>query len=92
MKKVLSSAQQTGQRPLHVQVGGPHGPHDGTRELITMIEACGEKRVMLPPMVVFKGTVHYKGLYTEVTEEKHAYSPKGAYYLIIYSGLHKKQY
>ena len=35
---------------------------------------------MLPPMVVFKGTAHYKGWYTEVTEEKHAYfaySPKG---------------
>ena len=35
---------------------------------------------MLPPMVVFKGTAHYKGWYTKVTEEKHAYfaySPKG---------------
>ena len=35
---------------------------------------------MLPPMVVFKGTAHYKGWYTEVTEESHAYfaySPKG---------------
>ena len=35
---------------------------------------------MLPPMVVFKGTAHYKGWYAEVMEETHAYfaySPKG---------------
>ena len=58
----------------------PKTTHDRTRELITVIEAYGAKRVMLPPMVVFKGTAHYKGWYTEVTEEKHAYfaySPKG---------------
>ena len=54
--------------------------HDRTRELITVIEACGAKQRMLPPMVVFKGSAHYKGWYTEVTEETHAYfacSPKG---------------
>ena len=43
--------------------------HDGTRELITVIEACRAKQGMLPPMVVFKGTAYYKGWYTEVTEE-----------------------
>ena len=58
----------------------PRTTHDGTRELITVIEACGAKQGMLPPMVVFKGTAHYKGWYTEATEETHAYfaySPKG---------------
>ena len=58
----------------------PRTTHDGTRELITAIEACGAKQGMLPPMVVFKGTAHYRGWYTEVTEETHAYfaySPKG---------------
>ena len=57
----------------------PRTSHDGTRKQITVIEACGAKRVMLPPMVVFKGTARYKGWYTEVAEEKHAhfaYSPK----------------
>ena len=79
MKKALSLAQQTGQRSLHVQVGGLQG-HDGIRGLIAVIEICGAKRAMLPPVVVFKGTAHYKGWYTEVSEEKHAYfaySPKG---------------
>ena len=60
----------------------PRITHDGTREPITVIEACRVKRVMLPPMVVFKGTAYYKGWYTEVTAEKHAYfaySPKGLY-------------
>ena len=40
-------------------------------------------------MVVFKGTAHYKGWYTEVTEETHAYfaySPKG--YTTDEIGLH----
>ena len=58
----------------------PRTTHDGTRELITVIEACGAKQGMLPPMVVFKGTAYYKGWYTEVTEDTHAYfaySPKG---------------
>ena len=59
----------------------PRTTHDGTQELITVIEACGAKQGMLPPpMVVFKGTAHYKGWYTEVMEETHAYfaySPKG---------------
>ena len=58
----------------------PRTTHDGTRELITVIEACGAKQGMLPPMVVFKGSAHFKGWYTEVTEETHAYiaySPKG---------------
>ena len=58
----------------------PRTTQDGTRELITVIEACGAKQGMLPPMVVFKGTAYYKGWYTEVTEETHAYfaySPKG---------------
>ena len=58
----------------------PRTTHDGTRELITVIEACGAKQGMLSPMVVFMGTAHYKGWYTEVTEETHAYfaySPKG---------------
>ena len=35
---------------------------------------------MVPPIVIFKGTAHDKGWYTEVTEETHAdfaYSPKG---------------
>ena len=41
---------------------------------------------MLPPMVVFKGTAHYKGWYTEVTEETHACSPKG--YTTDEIGLH----
>ena len=58
----------------------PRTTHDETRELITVIEVYKAKQAMLPPMVVFKGTAHYKGWYTEVTEEKHAYfaySPKG---------------
>ena len=58
----------------------PRTTHDGTWELITVIEARGAKRAMLPPMVVFKGTAHYKGWYTEATDGKHAcftYSPKG---------------
>ena len=38
----------------------------GTRELITMIETCGAKQVMLPPIVVFNGTAHHRGWYTEV--------------------------
>ena len=38
----------------------PRAAHDGIRELVTVIEACGAKRVMLPVMVVFKGTAHYK--------------------------------
>ena len=57
----------------------PNHTHGGTREP-AMTEACGAERVMLPPMVVFKGTAHCKGWYTEVTEEKHAYfayGPKG---------------
>ena len=49
----------------------PRTTHDGTLELITVIEACGAKQGMLPPMVVFKGSAHYKGWYTEVTEETH---------------------
>ena len=60
--KVIARA---GRRP-------PRTTHDGTRELITVIETCGAKRAMLPPMVVFKGTAHYKGWYTEVSEERHA--------------------
>ena len=58
----------------------PRTTHDGMRELITVIVTCGAKRVMLPPMVVFKGTSHYKGWYSEVTDGKpayFAYSPKG---------------
>ena len=65
----------------------PKTTHDGTRELITIIETCGEKQVMLSPMVVFKGAAHYKGWYTEVTDEKHAYftySPKGMNLIHIY--------
>ena len=45
--------------------------------LITVIKTCGAKRAMLPPMVVFKGTAHYKGWYSEVRDEKPAYFPKG---------------
>ena len=58
----------------------PRTTHNGTRKLITIIKVCGAKQGMLPPMVVFKDTAHYKGWYTEVTEETHAYfaySPKG---------------
>jgi hypothetical protein len=58
----------------------PRTTHDGTRELITVIETCGANRTMLPPMVIFKGTAHYKGWYTEVTQDTEAYfaySPKG---------------
>ena len=68
--KVMARA---GRRP-------PRTTHDGTRELVTVVEAHGEKRVMLPPMAVSKGIAHYKGWYTEATDEKHAYftySPKG---------------
>ena len=67
----------------------PRTTHDGTRELITVIEACGAKQGMRPPMVVFKGTALYKDWYTEVTEETHAYfaySPKG--YTTDEIGLH----
>ena len=42
---------------------------------------------MLSPMVVFKGAAHYRGWYTEVTDEKHAYftySPKGMNLIHIY--------
>ena len=75
--KVIARA---GQRP-------PKTTHDGTLELITIIETCGAKQVMLSPMVVFKGAAHYKGWYTEVTNEKHAYftySPKGMNLIHIY--------
>ena len=51
----------------------PRTTHDVTRELITVIETCGAKQVMLSPMVVFKGTAHYKGWYSEVSDEKPAY-------------------
>ena len=65
----------TGRRP-------PKTTHDGTRELITIIGTCGAKQVMLSAMVVFKGAAHYKGWYTEVADENHAYftySPKDTY-------------
>ena len=58
----------------------PRTTHSGTQKLIAIIEACGAEWVMLPPMVVFKGTARYKGWYTAVTEEEHAYfaySPNG---------------
>ena len=45
------------------------------------------KQVMLSPVVVFKGAAHYKGWYTEVTDEKHAYftySLKGMNLIHIY--------
>ena len=39
--------------------------------IIAVIEACGAKRVILPPSIaVLNGTAHYKGWYTEVTENK----------------------
>ena len=42
---------------------------------------------MLSLMVVFKGAAHYKGWYTEATDEKHAYftySLKGMNLIHIY--------
>ena len=65
----------------------PKTTHDGTREPTTTIETCGAKQVMLLPMVVFKGAAYYKGWYTEVTDEKHAYftySPKSMDLIHIY--------
>ena len=65
----------------------PKTIHDGTREQITIIKTCGAKQVMLSPMIVFKGAAHFKGWYTEVTDEKHAYfiySPKGTNLIHIY--------
>ena len=41
--------------------------------VITVIEARGAKWVMLPTMVVFKGTAYYKGWYSEAMDEKPAH-------------------
>ena len=72
MEMALPPAQQTDQRSLHVPVGGPKENTRWSPRTYYIIEACGAKRVIHPP-VVFKGTAHYKGWYTEVTGEKHAY-------------------
>ena len=68
----------------------PRTTHNGTWELITVIKACGAKQGMLPPMVVFKGTAHYKGWYAiprlRKTHAYFAYSPKG--YTTDEIGLH----
>ena len=58
----------------------PRATHDGTRELITVIECCGARLKMLVPMVVFKGPAHHCDWYSEVTKDTpghFAYSPKG---------------
>ena len=45
------------------------------------------KQVLLSLVVVFKGAAHYKGWYTEVTDEKYVYftySQKGMNLIHIY--------
>ena len=34
---------------------------DGNREIITVIETVSAARVLLPPMIIYKGQAHYKG-------------------------------
>ena len=34
---------------------------DGKREIMTMIETVSAARVVLPPMIIYKGQAHYKG-------------------------------
>lgn len=60
----------------------PHLTHDAKRTLVTVIEtvkAAGPPRA-LPPMVIHKGTAHYRGWLKHVSEElvaTFAYSKKG---------------
>ena len=62
----------------------PRVMQDGTRKLITVIEAiCASTaaQFILPPMVIYKGAAHYRGWYIELGEGGadaiFAYSPKG---------------
>ena len=58
----------------------PRATHDGTCELISVIECCGARSKMLVQMVAFKGSAHYRGWYTGVaknTPGHFAYSTKG---------------
>ena len=48
----------------------PRVTQDGTRELITVIEAVSAAQYILPPMVIYKGAAHYRGWYTELGEEE----------------------
>lgn len=42
----------------------PRVTQDGTRGLITVIETVCAAQFMLPPMIIYKGAVHYRGWYT----------------------------
>ena len=61
----------------------PRVTQDGARELITVIETVCAAQFVQPPMVIYKGSAHYRGWYTELEEAegdadaKFAYSPKG---------------
>jgi hypothetical protein len=58
----------------------PKLTQDGSRELVTCIETISADGRVLPPMYIFKGTVHLKGWYEEVQKEDlatFATSPKG---------------
>ena len=64
----------------HAGRRSPQATYDGTRELITVIECCGARLKMLVPVVVFKGSAHYRGWYPEVTKDTPDHfsnSPKG---------------
>ena len=47
----------------------PRAIHNGTRDLITVTECCGARLKILVPMVVFTGTIHYPGWYTEAAKD-----------------------
>ena len=62
----------TANRVKAIARAGRHPPqaiHDGAHELITVNECCGARLKMLVPMVVFKGSAHYHGWYSEVTKD-----------------------
>ena len=66
---------------------GHKGPikvaEDGNRELLTVIECVSASGVVLPPLIIYKGSNHYMGWhqftrqYPEAAEFQFSYSPKG---------------
>ena len=55
----------------------PRVTHDGTRELVSVIECCGSGR-MIPPVIMFKGQAGIELEGNGVDQKTHfAYSQKG---------------